>query len=482
MQSKANHFRRLSLVFDNTGAILAWLVVVNIAIMAGNIPPGMFFPYAAVLALIVPLQVYAFNAFYVSATRIIPCVRYVASVTGISMLGLFALDFVLGLNLSRIVVFGYGFLSLGGLLSAKIVTHFWYFHGRKERIENYTKVLIVGSGPRAVRTAELLTSNAEWGVHIIGYVDPDIARTVTGFADTKAISATPNGLGQSSAIAPMVRNTGDIQQILSANVVDEVVIALPRRFLGELEELVETCEEEGIRIRLLADLYDTEVASMKLEILGGVPMVEFVPVAQNENILLVKRIFDLVVTIAAIPVLIPLFGFVALCIKLDSQGPVFFKQERVGLNKRGFQMYKFRSMFADAEERMAELEHLNEAHGPIFKIRNDPRITRVGRFIRKTSLDEFPQLINVLFGQMSLVGPRPMSLRDVNLFDRSVQRRRFSVRPGCTCVREVSGRSDLPFDKWLELDLEYIENWSIALDLKILLKTIPSVIKGAGAS
>ena len=144
-------------------------------------------------------------------------------------------------------------------------------------------------------------------------------------------------------------------------------------------------------------------------------------------------------------------------------------------------MFKFRSMYVDAEERLKEIEHLNEADGPIFKIKDDPRITRVGRFIRKTSIDELPQLINVLRGEMSLVGPRPMSLRDVDRFDRGIQRKRFSVQPGLTCLWQISGRSDLPFEKWLELDLEYITNWNFWLDVQILFKTIPAVLKSRGA-
>jgi lipopolysaccharide/colanic/teichoic acid biosynthesis glycosyltransferase len=177
-----------------------------------------------------------------------------------------------------------------------------------------------------------------------------------------------------------------------------------------------------------------------------------------------------------------LFLVAALLIKRSSPGPVFFVQERVGLNKRRFRLYKFRTMVADAEEKLAELEGLNELSGPVFKIKNDPRITPIGRFLRKASVDELPQLFNVLIGDMSLVGPRALPVRDYNGFDRDWHRRRFSVRPGITCLWQINGRNTIPFDKWMELDLEYIDTWSLWLDLKILLKTIPAVIRGHGAA
>jgi len=182
------------------------------------------------------------------------------------------------------------------------------------------------------------------------------------------------------------------------------------------------------------------------------------------------------------PVVLPLLAVAGIAIKMDSPGPVVFVQQRVGLKKRYFPMFKLRSMHVDAEEKLKEMEHLNEADGPIFKMKNDPRVTRVGAFIRKTSIDELPQLFNVLRGDMSLVGPRPMSIRDVDLFDRGIQRRRFSVKPGLTCIWQISGRSDLPFHKWLELDLEYIEHWSLGLDFKILFKTPAAVLKSKGAA
>jgi lipopolysaccharide/colanic/teichoic acid biosynthesis glycosyltransferase len=177
-----------------------------------------------------------------------------------------------------------------------------------------------------------------------------------------------------------------------------------------------------------------------------------------------------------------IFLVVTLLIKLTSPGPVLFVQERVGLGKRRFRLYKFRTMIQGAEKKLAEVEHLNEMSGPVFKIKNDPRITKIGKFLRKTSIDELPQLINVLKGDMSLVGPRPLPVRDYNGFDQDWQRRRFSVRPGITCLWQVTGRSNVSFDKWMKLDMEYIDNWSLILDFKILILTIPAVLRGSGAA
>jgi exopolysaccharide biosynthesis polyprenyl glycosylphosphotransferase len=242
------------------------------------------------------------------------------------------------------------------------------------------------------------------------------------------------------------------------------------------------CEEEGVKLRLMADVFDVDVAHMDLVEFGRIPLLTLEPVFQEEWKLLVKRMIDLALVLLAAPVVLPVIALVAIAIKLDSPGPVFFRQDRVGLNRRRFRMLKFRSMVTGADRMQAQLEHLNEAEGPIFKIRKDPRITRVGQILRRTSLDELPQILHVLRGEMSLVGPRPMSLRDVNLFDRGIQRKRFSVKPGLTCLWQISGRSNLPFSKWLELDLQYIKQWSLGLDLKILFRTIPVVLKGTGAT
>ena len=195
-----------------------------------------------------------------------------------------------------------------------------------------------------------------------------------------------------------------------------------------------------------------------------------------------KRIFDLVVASFFLLLCLPLFLLVALAIKLDSEGPICFVQERVGLSKRRFRMIKFRTMTMDAEARMKDLEHLNEKTGPIFKIRNDPRVTRIGKLLRKTSIDELPQLFNVLLGDMSVVGPRPLSVRDALRMEQAWQKRRFSVKPGLTCLWQISGRSNLSFEQWMELDLEYIDRWSLGLDAAILLRTIPAIVLARGAS
>ena len=195
----------------------------------------------------------------------------------------------------------------------------------------------------------------------------------------------------------------------------------------------------------------------------------------------VKRVFDCVFSGLLLILLAPLFFVVAVLVKCTSPGAVLFRQTRVGLNKRQFQIYKFRTMIANAEQIQDELLPLNEMAGPVFKITNDPRVTPLGRVLRKTSIDELPQLFNVLKGEMSLVGPRAMSLRDYQLFDQDWQRRRFSVKPGITCLWQVNGRSSIPFEKWMELDMQYIDKWSLWLDLKILAQTVPAVLRGTGA-
>jgi len=330
--------------------------------------------------------------------------------------------------------------------------------------KNKIEVVIIGTGKRAKTLSEKMLEKSKWGINIVGYLDVDPA-LVGGKINGREVLGT----------------LANIHDILKSHVVDEVIIAIPRAMISNMDRIVSACEEEGVRIRMMADFFDVNMARIRLVEIGNIPLMTLDPVAHDEMKLLLKRILDFLVTLMSMPLILPVMAIVAVAIRVDSPGPVFFTQKRVGKNKRIFKMYKFRSMVAGSEEMMKNLEHMNEAKGPIFKIAKDPRITKVGHFIRKTSLDELPQLFNVLLGEMSLVGPRPMSLRDVDLFDKGIQRKRFSMKPGLTCLWQISGRSNLPFEKWLELDLKYIETWSLLDDFNILLKTIPVVIKGSGA-
>lgn len=274
----------------------------------------------------------------------------------------------------------------------------------------------------------------------------------------------------------------ELASIIAQQPVDEVFITLPRdQYSHVVDTIVRLCEEQGIIVRLRADLFKLKIARWQVDEFDGMPIVTIRSGPPDGWHLLAKRLFDVCASTILLLAMTLIFGIVALLIKLDSPGPVFFRQERVGLNKRYFRLFKFRTMVEGAEHQQEILESLNEADGPVFKIRHDPRTTHIGKFLRRYSIDEFPQLFNVLKGEMSLVGPRPLPVRDVQRIDAQWHRRRFSVRPGVTCLWQVSGRSDVTFDDWVRMDLEYIDQWSLSLDMKILMKTVPAVLKGAGA-
>jgi exopolysaccharide biosynthesis polyprenyl glycosylphosphotransferase len=236
-----------------------------------------------------------------------------------------------------------------------------------------------------------------------------------------------------------------------------------------------------VRAAYLADVFQSSLGRPSYEQTGRFPVVRM-HVVTDDHRMLVKRAMDLIGGSAGLVLAAPVMLVIAVAIKLSGPGPVIFSQQRFGLNKRRFAMYKFRTMVNGAEALQADLETRNEASGPVFKIRDDPRITRVGRLLRRMSLDELPQLFNVVRGDMSLVGPRPLPVRDVHKFSESWLMRRFSVPPGVTGLWQISGRSDLAFDRWVLLDLQYIDGWSLGLDLQILAKTLPAVLWGRGAA
>jgi exopolysaccharide biosynthesis polyprenyl glycosylphosphotransferase len=325
-------------------------------------------------------------------------------------------------------------------------------------------VVILGSGRRAGKAWRQIRTQYHSTVRLVGFVDdrpveemaPDIADRYLGTVD-------------------------DLSELLLRNVVDELLIAVPMKSCYELaQRAVSVAEKVGVEIVYMQDMYVTTLkqsASRNHEFLTElVPFHKDYVVKQS-----VKRVIDAVGAFVGICLLAPVFLLVAAAIKATSKGPVLFVQPRYGHRRRLFRMYKFRSMVQDAPALMAQIESQNEAEGPIFKMKNDPRVTPLGRFLRASSLDEIPQLWNVLIGNMSLVGPRPMSVRDVSLFSEAALMRRFTVKPGITGLWQVSARSALNFDQWIQLDCSYIDDWSLGLDFLILAKTVTAVVKRNGA-
>jgi exopolysaccharide biosynthesis polyprenyl glycosylphosphotransferase len=261
-----------------------------------------------------------------------------------------------------------------------------------------------------------------------------------------------------------------------------VIINAKHTFFGQIEKAIQACELEGVEAWLVADFFRTQIARTSFDDFYGRPVLVFRSTPETSWQGLVKLVLDVVLAFIALVLLSPVFLLIALLIKFASPGPILFRQERCGLNGHPFTMLKFRSMVTDAEQRKHEFAALNEMGGPVFKLSNDPRVTPVGRILRRFSLDELPQLFNVLRGEMSLVGPRPLPVDEVERFDDPAHRRRLSVRPGLTCLWQISGRNDVQdFKDWVRLDLEYIDNWSLWLDLKILCRTVPAVLVGTGA-
>ena len=331
---------------------------------------------------------------------------------------------------------------------------------------NQRNVVIVGCGPEAVKIAHYIKQNPKQGYVLIGFVDNDIDTSINNiFQDAQKLC-----------------NLSEFPEYLEKSIIDEVFIGLDSKANNkQVNDIINLCKELGIICHVSSDWIDSNTQHTIINKFGNEKLLSISKSKQYNNIFSpYKYWFDILFSILLLIVLLPLFIMISLIIKITSKGPVFFVHKRIGYNKRIFNMIKFRTMVKEAEEMQERLEELNEADGPAFKIANDPRITPIGKWLRKMSLDELPQLLNVLKGDMSLVGPRPLPLRDVYKIDERWQKRRFSVLPGLTCFWQISRRYDMPFDEWARLDLHYIDHWSLWLDLKIIIKTIPVVLKAKG--
>jgi exopolysaccharide biosynthesis polyprenyl glycosylphosphotransferase len=363
---------------------------------------------------------------------------------------------------SRLVFFYAGVL-ITILLSASRLAKRMVRGRLRKRGLGVDRLLIVGAGEVGRTVMRHVVAQPALGYHVAGFVDDDPDKGSTDIGRFKALGSTAN-----------------IPRLVKELAVDEVIITLPWMYHRKIVSITAQCEREQVRVRIVPDMFQMTLSHLDVEDLGGIPMIGVRDISIGRGQMLFKRAMDVAISLVGLVLLLPFFVLLSVLIRLDSPGPVFFTQIRVGKGEHLFACYKFRSMRQGADEEKEGLLALNEADGPIFKMREDPRITRAGRILRRTSLDELPQLFNVLLGHMSLVGPRPAPPAEVQRY-QVWHKRRLEVAPGITGLWQVSGRSELSFDEMVLLDLYYIENWSPILDLQIMLRTFPKMITGEGA-
>ena len=431
-------FGQFSFLYNKDSIILQLLVVIIWTFMSTGFKTNILYrsrPYSMVLFNVVGqvflgttlliLSVWTFNLFYL----------------GVSHFLIFAI------------------INLALTFSSKSFIYFFLKKARKRGYNSLNMLVIADvSGRSFIRQ---LIKHPEWGYRIHAIIGPEELRSL------------------SSSFVPLLPEETDVEQLLRNKTIDEVVFCRDNTDNKYLEEIIDICADLGVVFRMYSSFFNMLTNRTQLQYFGTTPLLTISSAPMDYVALKTKRIFDYVFSAAVLFFLSPVYLGIAVAIKLDSPGKVFFKQKRVGLRGRQFYVYKFRTMVSNAEELRKDLLEQNEMDGPVFKITRDPRITRVGNFLRKTSLDELPQFMNVLRGEMSVIGPRPPIPEEVEEYERW-QLRRLSMRPGITCIWQVSGRNDIPFEEWMKMDMEYIDNWSLKLDFVLLLKTIRTVLKSDG--
>jgi exopolysaccharide biosynthesis polyprenyl glycosylphosphotransferase len=365
-------------------------------------------------------------------------------------------------QMSRLFFTLFAGFSFGFILLEKTALFMSAHYVRRQGL-NARRILIVGTGKRAQEFVKKADGHPEWGFEILGAIDDEPGRGVLQVGRLDVLGSLD-----------------DIPKIFHKDAVDEVVFVVPRSRLNSLQDSIHKCETEGVVVTIAVDLFDTLLAKSSVTELDGLPLLHFKTTHAREWELLVKRIFDFAASGLGIFILSPFLLVMAILIKVTSKGPVFFKQDRLGLHGRRFTLFKFRTMRIGAHDVLSDVTDLSTMTTPEFREKKTSWITPVGRFLRKFSLDELPQLFNVFVGHMSIVGPRPTVPDEVEKY-KTWQRRRFSMKPGITCLWQVNGRNNIAFEDWMKLDIKYLDNWSLWLDAKILLKTVPIVLFGIGA-
>lgn len=429
--------------------------------------PGLISDYLLLLIIVAPVWCFILhqNGLYRSwRTRkewAILWIIFKASIIAFLVFGaalfLFKIKFMSRLFFMNFMVLGFVFLA------CEKIAVFSIMHKIRKRGYNYRQLLIVGTGRRAAEFIKKINAHPEWGFKISGAIDDEPGRGVECVDGVKIIG-----------------DLKDIPEILHSHAIDEVIYIVPRLRLHYIENSIQDCEIEGVKVTIAVDLFDLKVAKSYQTELDGMPLLTFKTIVPSEWELFMKRAIDIIISGLSILIFGPFLLIISIIIKLTSKGPVFYKQERIGLNKRRFIMYKFRTMYVGAQDNLSQVDIYKEIYEPQWKKNKLQYVTPMGRILRKFSLDEVPQLFNVFLGHMSLVGPRPTLPQEVKQYE-AWHRRRFSMRPGLTCLWQVNGRRKIKFNEWMQMDLEYLDNWSLWLDLKILIKTIPAVLFGSGA-
>jgi len=387
----------------------------------------------------------------------------VVSGTATGIVGLVVFYFFYRPNVYSRLVFFYAAVLIVIVLSLNRWAKYLALDYLRRRGIGVERVLLVGAGEVGQAVIRSIVAHPELGYRIVGFVDDD-----------PEVGST--SLGRIQGLGPVA----NLSRLIEECVVDEVIVTLPWMHHRQILSIVEQCQSRDVRARVVPDLFQMSLSRVDFYDLDGIPLLGVREVAISRFGRAMKRGLDIVVSLLGLVVLAIIALPVAAAIKLDSPGPILYSQERVGRGGRRFMIYKFRSMRVDADQQLESLLDKNEADGPLFKMRDDPRATRVGRVLRKFSLDEWPQFINVLLGDMSVVGPRPNRPSEVAAY-KPWHRRRLEVKPGITGLWQIGGRSEVPFDEMVLLDVYYIENWSITLDLKVMLQTIPRMLLGRGA-
>jgi exopolysaccharide biosynthesis polyprenyl glycosylphosphotransferase len=431
---------------------------------ANNVPYSVYLPMAALLTVVLILSNRHEGAYDLSRSHSLSRDLYgvINATTTAIMLLIVLVFFYRRLFYSRVIFVYAGILIVAFLALARVARNGIMARMRQSG-RGVDRVLIIGAGEVGRTVMRNVIAQPELSYRLVGFLDDDPAKARTDIGPIKALGPIEN-----------------LPQIVKENAIDVVMVTLPWQYHHKIIRLVGEAEHTGVRAAVVPDLFQLSMGGVQLEEINGIPLISIKQTTLTGVNQVIKRVFDLAVSVPVMVLLLPVWLVVALAIRLDSPGPIFFRQVRSGRRGEPFVFFKFRSMRQDAEAELERLRALNEASGPLFKIKDDPRQTRVGRFLRRTSIDETPQFLNVLRGEMSLVGPRPGLPSEVAQY-QEWQRRRLDVQPGMTGLWQVRGRSDLTFDEMVMLDIYYGENWSLGSDIRIVLRTVPQVLFGDGA-